>query len=165
MRKSLFALALIALSAALFAQAPAASKDGPAGPAPQAAKAAQATLTGVLTFVDDRPAIKTDSGTIFLAMPDFYKYAYTDGIKAGSSVKATGLLIGQGDAKDGGQPTLVAKELSVGSKTYIVVGGAPSAGPEGRGPGGPMPGPGGPQGDQAADQPKALGDPAKAGKL
>jgi hypothetical protein len=170
MKKFTLAFVIAALAAALSAQAPASQKDGGPGMPPQAGKAVETTISGVLVFVDDKPAIKTDAGTVFLAMPDFYKYAYTDGIKAGVTVKATGMLIAQpaGPAPDGavaapdakgakaassdakgakaGESVIIAKEVSIGAKTYIIVGGQGPFGRQGddRGPMAE------PQGDQQA---------------
>jgi hypothetical protein len=99
--------------------------------------AALTSTSGTLVFVDDRPAIKADSGTVFLEMPDFFKYAYLDGIKAGATVKATGMLVSPGapramasagsdKAPQSGQAVLVAKEVTIGAKTYIIVAGGPN---------------------------------------
>jgi hypothetical protein len=150
MKRLSFALALIALSAALFAQAQTPSPDQAQTPSPDQAKAPGApqqmapqatlvTLNGTLTFIDDRPAIKTDTDTVYLEMPNFFKYAYFDGIKAGVAVKATGMLVTPPafnqkpqDPKDGKAAAaapataqkplsvLIAKEVTIGNKTYII---------------------------------------------
>jgi hypothetical protein len=144
MKRIALVLVVAAFAAAVNAQAPAPQKDGEKGTPPQDGKAVEATVSGVLAFVDDRPAIKADSGMILLAMPDFYKYAYIDGFKAGQTVKASGMLVvqpsssepaAQGDKT--GESVLIAREVTIGARTYVVVRGAPDQCPEGRcGPGG-----------------------------
>jgi hypothetical protein len=119
MRKATLAIALVAMALALSAQ-------GQKQSMPAMGIAAMTSLSGTLVFVDDRPSIKTDSGTVFLEMPDFFKYAYLDGIKAGAAVKATGMLVTPG-APQSGQAILVAKEVAIGAKTYIVVAGDPNS--------------------------------------
>lgn len=138
MKKLTLVIVLAVAAAALFAQ----------GAPGAAAKPALTSVSGTLAFVDERPAIKTDSGTVYLVMPDFYKYAYLDGIKAGAAIKATGMVISD-------ESTMIAKEVSVGSKTYIIVG----EGPRGERGGAAEPGqgrePG--QGDQGRPMPPDLG--------
>jgi hypothetical protein len=154
MKRFSFGLVLMALAVAISAQAPAKDqapgpdqrKDGDKDYARPIARpqAVLVTLNGSLTFVDDRPAIKTGADTAFLVMPNFFKYAYFEGIKAGAAIKATGMLItppafddkpmadkaGQ-DAKAAAEapanapkalPVLIAKEVTIGEKTYIIVG-------------------------------------------
>jgi hypothetical protein len=77
--------------------------------------------TGVLVFVDHKPAIKTSSGTSFLMMPEFYKHAFFEGFKADMTVKATGYLVAAPNKSS--HPTLVAREVVMGNKTYIIIGG------------------------------------------
>jgi hypothetical protein len=138
MRKASIILVLIALAAAVAAQgqAPAPQKDGAPGAPPAASQPIEETLSGVLAFADDNPAIKTDSGTVLLSMPQFYKYAYEEGFKAGMAVKAKGFLLSpQSKADKSAQPVLLAEEVTIGSKTYIIVGGGHE------GPGGAQPQP------------------------
>jgi hypothetical protein len=153
MKRLSFGFILIALAAALSAQAQARDqapgsdqrKDGDKDYARQIARpqAVLVTLVGNLTFVDDRPAIKTGDDTVLLEMPNFFKYAYFEGLKAGAAVKASGMLITPRAFSDkpqtdkGGQdvkaateapgnapkalPVLIAKEVTIGEKTYIIV--------------------------------------------
>jgi hypothetical protein len=148
MKKLVFALALAACAAALSAQAlgPGSQQDKmpnmlPQG-SPSAAPMNRVTVSGILTFVDDRPAIKTDTATVLLEMPDFFEYAYTDGIKAGATIKVVGALMtpppapadkvqasaaGQPDTKaaaaNASVPLAVidAQEVMIGSRTYVIV--------------------------------------------
>jgi hypothetical protein len=153
MKRLSFMLVLVALAVALSAQAqpkdqapgPDQRKDGEKDYARPVARpqAVLVTLVGNLTFVDDRPAIKAGADTVLLEMPNFFKYAYFDGIKAGATVKVTGRLItppasdnrpqadkaGE-DAKAAAEapvntpkalPVLIAKEVTIGEKTYIIV--------------------------------------------
>jgi hypothetical protein len=153
MKKLTLIIALTVATAALFAQGAPGAAPGRSGAEPSAF-AKTASVSGTLVFVDDRPAIKTDSGTVYLAMPEFYKYAYLDGIKAGAAVKATGILVSapaeppaaqapqptaqgaipssaspsasaSGKAPQSAETTIIAKEVTIGSKTYIIVGGGP----------------------------------------
>lgn len=149
MKRIALALVVATLAAAVCAQA-----QGPIfGPGPREGRAVETTVTGVLAFIDDRPAIKTDSGIVLLAMPEFYKYAYIDGIKAGQAVKASGALVAppsapapkgpadkavkadpkaQPEAKVG-DSILVAKEVTIGARTYVIVGRGPELGGPGQG--------------------------------
>jgi hypothetical protein len=139
MRKATLVIAMITIAFALSAQ-------GQNPPMPIAGFATLTSVNGALIFIDDRPAIKTDNGTVFLAMPDFFKYAYLDGIKAGAAIKATGMLVPQPAPKPApaaqasttassgsdktiqpGQATLVATEVTIGAKTYIIVAGEPNS--------------------------------------
>lgn len=156
MKRLSFVLVLVALAVALSAQAqpkgqtpgPDQRKDGDKDYARPIARpqAILVTLVGNLTFVDDRPAIKTGSDTALLEMPNFFKYAYFDGIKAGAAVKVTGRLItppafdNRPQADKAGEdakatteapanalkalPILISKEVTIGEKTYIIVSGA-----------------------------------------
>jgi hypothetical protein len=159
-RKTILALVLAAAASSIFAegQAPASQADGSRAGAPnaaQAAKAEQVTLNGVLAFVDDKPAIKTESATVLLAMPDFFRYAYFDGFKAGVAVKARGLLVTPPERNaDPSIPTLIAEEVTIGSKTYVF----PRAAQNGPGPdlGASNPGP-------SNDKGKGLSAPSASG--
>lgn len=48
------------------------------------------SLEGKLLFVDKYPALQTKDATYMLEMPQFFFYAYTDGIKEGATVKVDG---------------------------------------------------------------------------
>jgi hypothetical protein len=141
-RKLIQVLIPLALAAtvAVHAQAPAPMKgDVPCGP-PHAPPVVT-SLTGVLAFVDDKPAIKADSGTMLLIFPDFFRYAYFEGYKAGVAIKAKGILIAPPippqDTASQSIPAVpskfIAKELTIGAKTYIIVDGPPRHGMKGRG--------------------------------
>ncbi len=85
------------------------------------------TLNGFLAFANEKPVIRTDGRDVFLAMPEFYKYAYFAGFKAGIAVKATGFIIVQQEKDDkAAQSTLFAKEVVIGETTYIIVGSGPN---------------------------------------
>jgi hypothetical protein len=87
----------------------------------QPPKRAKTLVSGVLAFAEEKPVIKSDDGKeVFLSMPRFYYYAYSDGLKEGSAIKATGYLL-PAKEKDG-RATLVAEEVVIGGKTYVIVG-------------------------------------------
>lgn len=48
------------------------------------------TLEGKLGFIDDNPVLETKDATYLLGFPNFYYYAYTDGIKKGATLKVDG---------------------------------------------------------------------------
>jgi hypothetical protein len=48
------------------------------------------TLEGKLGFIDDNPVLETKDVTYLLGFPNFYYYAYTDGIKKGAELKIEG---------------------------------------------------------------------------
>lgn len=134
MRKFIQLLIPLALAAtvAAHAQAPAPMPgDGPDSPPPL--RPVETSLTGVLAFVDDKPAIKADSGTILLVFPDFFRYAYFQGYKAGVSIKAKGFLVtlpappqdATVQSSQAVQSKFDAKELTIGAQTYIIVAGPP----------------------------------------
>jgi hypothetical protein len=146
MKKLVFALLLAVCATALFAQTPGpgSQQDKMPNMPPEAAPMNKVTVSGVLTFVDERPAIKTDTATVLLEMPDFFKYAYTDGIKAGAAIKVVGVLmtpppapLGKNQAAAAGQPdpktaaanasvqlaVINAQEVAIGSMTYVIVAG------------------------------------------
>ena len=163
MRRLKLVLILAALAAALAAQgqAPAQPKGGENGAPglPPAFRPIETTVSGALAFVGDSPAIKAEGGTVLLSMPNFYKYAYTEALKAGMTVKATGFLLEPQAAADKGdksakaaqasQSVLIAKEVVIGDRTFIIVGG----GPEGGGCG-----PQSPRGDQPPKAPTPDGE-------
>jgi len=132
MKKLLFIAVLGVASLALAAQA--APTQG--APLPQSREAPQeTTLSGVLAFVGEEPAIKTDSGTVLLEMSKFYFYAYTDGLKAGMAVKVTGFMMKPAGQK-AGQQKFVVSEMTINGKTYKIARGPDDrGGPAGDGPG------------------------------
>jgi hypothetical protein len=128
-------MASLAVMAAPQGQSPATQKGQALGAPPAGTQAVETTVTGILAFVGDAPAVKTDGGTVLLSMPDFFKYAYAQGFKAGISVKATGFL-SQGQQRadtsaKAGQSMIIAKEVVIGNTTFIIVGGVPGGRPGG----------------------------------
>jgi hypothetical protein len=125
MRRGLLSILLAAIAAAGFAQAqaPAQAQASKRSPSPQSAPT---TLSGVLAFVDEMPAIKTESATILLSMPRFFEYAYQEGFKAGMAIKARGRLLDKQDRS--GRTALIAEEVAIGGKTYVIVLGGPEGG-------------------------------------
>jgi hypothetical protein len=91
----------------------------------------KATIAGVLVFVGEKPAIKTESATVILSMPRFYEYAYAEDYKAGIAIQAKGELRTAPDKSS--QATLIADEVAIGSKIYVIVAGGQEKGPGGRG--------------------------------
>jgi len=86
-------------------------------------KVMETTLMGTLFFEGDRPGVKTANGSVLLHMPDFFRYAYFEGIKPDAQVKVRG-LVRQSNVK-GEYSVMHAREVSIGSKTYHVVAGTP----------------------------------------
>jgi len=86
----------------------------------------EVVLTGTLTFVDQRPALKSSQGTVALHMPDFFRYAYFEGFKADSEIQARGRLRHSRDWE--GWDALDVEDIVIGGKTYIVVAGCPHCG-------------------------------------
>jgi len=129
----MFAIALCAAALGIAAQAAPAAPTAPGkqGELQGFEPPKEVALSGVLAFVGDEPAIKTESGTVLIEMPRFYYYAYIDGLKAGMAVKATGLLIQAPAGDKSAQSRLAATELSINGKTYVIV----RAGAEAFGPG------------------------------
>jgi hypothetical protein len=137
MKKFSLGLALI-LMAATFATAQTASGQatGPVGPgrgmmlaanqqAPVAPKAVH--LEGKLAFVDDQPVLQTKDGSYLVHMPRFYYYAYTEGFKAGDTLKLDGYVftapaaadVSQGSTPQAGQQQVIfVTKAVVGAKTY-----------------------------------------------
>lgn len=143
MKKSNLAILMTLVASSVFAQAPGTPAPGtqPKGDRPTAR--IEVTVTGTLVFVDDRPAIKAADGkTVFLEMPRFYYYAYTEGFKAGIPVKARGVLLSAPEGSGNpAQDVLAAGEVTIGGKTYVIVGGPQGMGrgPDSRPPMGPLP--------------------------
>lgn len=54
------------------------------------------SIEGKLAFADGGPVIQTKDATYVLGFPDFYYYAYNDGIKAGAALKLDGYLFASG---------------------------------------------------------------------
>jgi len=81
------------------------------------------TLLGTLFFDGEHPGVKTATGPVMLHMPDFFRYAYFEGIKPEAQVKVRG-LVRQSTIK-GEHSVMHARELSIGTKTYHVVSGSP----------------------------------------
>jgi hypothetical protein len=155
----ILATAAAVASAQAIAQAPANGGAQPPAQGTLPQPPAQAALSGSLVFVDDRPAIKTDSATVLLSMPRFFEYAYRDGFKAGAAIKAQGFLAQPQSDDKAALGTLLVQELTIGNKTYIIVGGP------GDGKGAPRDGAAGPdQGSQPDPQGAGAGGAPRAGK-
>jgi hypothetical protein len=122
MKRAALAIMLGTAALALSAQAAPAGKQAkgqaPQGQALEAPKSA--TLSGVLAFSGEDPAVKTEADTVVLDMPKFYYYAYSDGLKAGMAVKVKGYLMkaGGGDAEV--ESRLIVTEMTINGKTYVV---------------------------------------------
>jgi hypothetical protein len=83
----------------------------------------ETTLTGTLFFDNDRPGVKTSNGSVMLHMPDFFRYAYFEGIHPDSVVKVRGLVR---QSKVAGEHSIIhAREVSIGKKTYHIVASSP----------------------------------------
>jgi hypothetical protein len=135
-----FAFSALICSAALALSAQSAPQSRPAqGQAPEAPK--DVSLSGVLAFSGEDPAVKTDAETVVLDMPKFYYYAYADGLKAGMAVKVKGRLVKAPKGDSGSQSRLAVSEMSINGKTYVI-----PAGPDTRAPGRGAPGAPGPDG-------------------
>jgi hypothetical protein len=133
-----FAFSALICSAALALSAQSAPQSVPQtrpaqGQALEAPK--EASLSGVLAFSGEDPAVKTDAETVLLDMPKFYYYAYADGLKAGMAVKVKGRLMKTPSGDSGSQPRLAVSEMTINGKTYVV-----PAGPDSRAPGRGAPG-------------------------
>jgi hypothetical protein len=85
--------------------------------------AMETTLLGTLFFEGDHPGVKTANGSVLLHMPDFFRYAYFEGIKPEAQVKVRG-LVRQSIVK-GEHSVIHAREVSIGSKTFHVVPSSP----------------------------------------
>jgi hypothetical protein len=138
-----FAFSALICTAALALSAQSAPQSRPVqGQAPEAPK--EVSLSGVLAFSGEDPAVKTDAETVVLDMPKFYYYAYSDGLKAGMAVKVKGRLMKAPNGDSGSQPRLTVTEMSINGKTYVIPAG-PDARAQGRGARG-APGAPGPEG-------------------
>lgn len=160
MKRAAFAIMLCAAAIALGAQSASTSKpakgqgQGQQGQQGQALAAVKSsTLSGVLAFSGEDPAIKTDADTVVLDMPKFYYYAYTDGLKAGMAVKVKGYLTKAAGGDADTESRLLVTEMTINGKTYVVPA-LPGRG--GQGPGRM----GGPGGDGMPEQPRAEGAPS-----
>jgi len=74
------------------------------------------TLEGTLAFIDGYPAIRTKDSTSLIGFPDFYYYAYTDGIKAGDKVKLEGYEFASGPGTT--KPYFAVTKALIKGKTY-----------------------------------------------
>lgn len=54
------------------------------------------SIEGKLSFADGGPVVQTKDATYVLGFPDFYYYAYNDGLKAGATLKLDGYLFASG---------------------------------------------------------------------
>lgn len=74
------------------------------------------SLEGKLAFANNLPTLVAKDGTYLLDMPEFFYYAYTDGIKAGDTVKADGYLLPTVPGQD--KPGFIVTKAVVNGKTY-----------------------------------------------
>ncbi len=81
------------------------------------------TLSGSLFFDGVHPGVKTATESFMLHMPDFFRYAYFEGIKQDTQVKVRGLV--RESRVKGEHSVIHARELSIGNKTFHVVSGSP----------------------------------------
>ncbi len=83
----------------------------------------ETTLEGTLFFERDRPGVKTANGSVMLHMPDFFRYAYFEGIKPEAKVKVRGLV--RQSVDKGEHSVMHAREVTIGSTTFHIVVGSP----------------------------------------
>ena len=74
------------------------------------------TIEGKLGFIGSSPALETKDATYLLGFPDFYYYAYTDGIKKGANLKLEGYLFAAGSA--GARPYFAVSKAFINGKSY-----------------------------------------------
>ncbi len=73
-------------------------------------------IEGKLAFADGGPVIQTKDASYVLGFPDFYYYAYTDGIKAGASLKLEGFEFAPGPGSP--KPYFAVTKASINGKSY-----------------------------------------------
>ena len=74
------------------------------------------TLEGKLGFIDDNPVLVTKDDTYVLGFPNFYFYAYTDGIKKGTTLKVEGYLFASSSSGD--KPYFAVSKATINGKSY-----------------------------------------------
>jgi hypothetical protein len=74
------------------------------------------TLEGKLGFIDDTPVLIAKDATYLLGFPNFYFYAYTDGIKKGTTLKVEGYLFAS--ASSGEKPYFAVSKATINGKSY-----------------------------------------------
>lgn len=74
------------------------------------------SIEGKLAFVDGKPVIQTKESSYVLGFPDFYYYAYIDGIKAGANLKLEGFEFASGPGID--QAYFAVTRASINGKSY-----------------------------------------------
>jgi hypothetical protein len=89
------------------------------------------SIEGKLAFADGGPIVQTKDASYVLGFPDFYFYAYNDGIKAGAALKLDGYLFtsGTGTAK----AYFAVTKAVINGKTYDFSGFGPGGMMGGRG--------------------------------
>ena len=75
------------------------------------------TLSGTLFFDGETPCVKTPRGMVVFHMPDFFRFAYFEGIRPDVQVKVRGQVRHPG--AEGGHPVMHANEVTVGTKTFL----------------------------------------------
>ncbi len=73
-------------------------------------------IEGKLSFIDSNPAIVTKEKTFLLDMRAFFYYAYTDGIKAGDTMKLDGYELPAVAGQD--KPFFMVTKAVINGKTY-----------------------------------------------
>jgi len=76
------------------------------------------TIEGTLVWVDQVPAIKTSDATYVIRMPGFWRTAYIDGIKEGSTMKLEGYDLGNVAGRD--NPFFFVTKATINGKTYDI---------------------------------------------
>jgi hypothetical protein len=74
------------------------------------------TLEGKLGFIDADPVLETKDATYILGFPNFYFYAYTDGIKQGTTLKVEGYSFAP--ASSGDKPYFAVSRATINGKSY-----------------------------------------------
>lgn len=74
------------------------------------------SIEGALAFADGGPVIQTKDASYVLGFPDFYYYAYTDGIKEGAALKLEGFEFASGPGA--AKAYFAVAKASINGKTY-----------------------------------------------
>lgn len=74
------------------------------------------TLEGKLGFIDDNPVLETKDATYLLGFPNFYYYAYTDGITKGANLKVSGYSFAPASSAD--KPYFAVSKATINGKSY-----------------------------------------------
>ena len=74
------------------------------------------TLEGKLGFIDDAPVLIASDATYLLDFPNFYFYAYRDGIKKGAALKVEGYQFASASGAD--KPNFAVSKATINGKSY-----------------------------------------------